>query len=367
MTLGAPLPFPLYDNKSRMQLAAGMVLEDQAMLTRLLARGVLRPLVARSLADETGASERRGTSNEATQQVPFPELRRPVEALHAVLRIDNKLVTCPTGFVGVLDRVSVITTIPLLGVQPYPLREREDAELRLFTGKGVYAWHAEVLKVTMHPAPHVYWHWVDTVETVSVRRHQRVTVDLPAMLEQGATIAAVRITDLSFGGARLRLPTPTVTATTVGATGRLRFELALEGERCAVDCAIEIRNRQDGVDRVHIGVAFAALPAAERLAIAGAIAQASLERRRVLCDAQVLSVFPRPACRASRATLSARIGGSECSVWPTLPLPTETLLSQGRLSVLPAPRHRPAGSIAPVAQLCSPSHAGPFDGTGVGL
>lgn len=163
--------------------------------------------------------------------------------------------------VGYLRQASVIVTNPTAGERAVLVRDGQDFVVRLFTGRGVFAFAATVLKAPGAPFPHVHLSWPSQVRGFLLREAYRAEVELIASAA-GRHIGPVAgiIDNLSPGGALLR------TRVALGQKGdpvRVKFRVALDGRETLIAAEAQVRalseRERDGVLHFEHGLRLVGL------------------------------------------------------------------------------------------------------------
>jgi hypothetical protein len=142
---------------------------------------------------------------------------------------------------------------------------------RSFSGESIYEFSALLLKQCEEPYPylHLAWPLERHVQNRDLRAAVRVKTDLPCMVYPGAQasgrFAKGTITNLSTGGAAIRLNEDLAVFYD---EVRVVFRLAVADQEVLVEArARPVRKPEEGAVEPIIGVSFAALALAEKLAL----------------------------------------------------------------------------------------------------
>lgn len=205
LVIGRPLSFPLFDRERHLLLPANSVIESEAQLAEIAARGLFREGDGSAVAEAEIGKGR----PDPWKTWKFEDLKLPIGTRVSLQKLDPGDDSRYTShLVGVLKEASIITEVPAPGGELAMFRQGQPLLLRIFNGTRVFAFMANVLFVRYSPKAYLHLQWPKVVEGTEVRARQRVKVRLIAAAsavtpDDVSHSHAVVTDDLSAGGARL--------------------------------------------------------------------------------------------------------------------------------------------------------------------
>ncbi|MFO1414924.1 MAG: flagellar brake protein [Burkholderiales bacterium] len=273
LVIGRSIPFPLFDRDRHLLLPANSVIESEAQLAEIAARGLFRePDGSEPKTPDTAKETGR---YEAWTEYRFEDLKLPIGTRLSVQKLDPGDDTRYTShLVGILKDASVVVEVPAPGGELAMFRQGQAVLLRIFNGTRVFAFTANVLFVRYSPKAYMHIQWPKSVEGHVLRARNRVKVRLIAAAT--ATTAgdaghshAVVTEDLSAGGARIismvRLGD---IGTEVDLAFRLRTPIGEGTLRLHARIRTEEPSRTGGKERAY-GVEFVDMEPLELLTLEG--------------------------------------------------------------------------------------------------
>lgn len=130
---------------------------------------------------------------------------------------------CPVRLIGLVEGRSLLVT----SAEPRSFQFGEKYVARCLSGKNIYGFATEVIKVTVDPFPYLHLSYPHNPQCVGVRQAERVRVSIPVEIRgDGGTHHAATLTNLSHSGAQLAVEKALGKA---GDKLTLNFELAFAG------------------------------------------------------------------------------------------------------------------------------------------
>ncbi|HTJ95449.1 MAG TPA: flagellar brake protein [Pararobbsia sp.] len=279
--LGKPLEYAIYTETNRLLLQRGQIINNVELLTKVREIGayredtVARPktglivtnkaTVQRTLAEH---EEAEASARPAQEDVPFPSLRKGVEAFQLSAITDNEVTNAPfrVAYIGNMKDVSIMVT-PLTGFPVDALYEGQQLNAKMFSGRHIYEFRTVVTKVCIEPFEYLHLHFPTHVREIPVRQHVRVEADVTAkMLTNGLQpqLFEAHLSDISLIGAGA---TSSSNVFEVGERVKMSFKLHTGGWDRPVALTTVIRNKRidDGITRY--GLEFVSMPQESRSTI----------------------------------------------------------------------------------------------------
>ncbi len=204
-------------------------------------------------------------SQEVDEKMPQEELRALDEIRlpigHAVhLQFGTPPAKYTVKLIGYLRGRSLIVSTPIQDEKVQMIREGHSFLIRMFSGRCMYSFSAQVLKVVNEPYPYLHLSYPAKVRGVPIRKGERARVNLKASVidETGRNRAAV-ITNLSLGGCAMVSDFP---LGEVGQKVQIRLRMFINEADAVLDLIGVIRSTREAVDgaknkqRVQYGVQF---------------------------------------------------------------------------------------------------------------
>lgn len=220
LPLGAPLPWPLFDENGEVLLDRGGVIADDAELESLLAAKPMRELswAAPSQADS-------GTSKETSRELDAAlaggnEGKFGFTDMH--LRVGERIQVQPPAnvsseryvvkLIGYVDKVSVLVTAPYENGLRVPLRENDTLVARIFSAQKAFGFSTSVERVCKIPYDYLHLSFPEHVQGSVVRKSPRVKTKIIASISTPEATAGDRasgmIVNLSADGALVKARQP---------------------------------------------------------------------------------------------------------------------------------------------------------------
>jgi len=272
VVVGRPLPWSVYDNRRKLLLCAGYVVESAHQVEQLIQAGLFRAddEPAASAPDfcdlETHAVARApALATHNAMKTPFIESRLPVGT---VIQLNADSGARETVLlIGYLERQSLIITHPTREGQIMFVKEGSSYHCRAFAGKNAYSFDSSVLRVAMAPFPHIHLFYPGTVFTSVIRKTVRVDTEIVATTEaigKGRPITCT-IKDLSLTGAQVQSKAP---PGEIGEPVRIAFRLTLDEMPVLFEIIATVKSKVNAIDRgkavVRTGLQFIDLDVAVR-------------------------------------------------------------------------------------------------------
>lgn len=271
LVIGRPLSFPLFDRDRHLLLPVNSVIESEAQLAEIAARGLFREGDANA-ADAPDAGKGRA---DPWKSWKLEDAKLPIGTRVSLQKLDPGDDTRYTShLVGLLKDTSIIAEVPAPGGELAMFRQGQPLLLRIFNGTRVYAFMASVLFVRYSPKAYLHIQWPKSVEGTEVRARQRVKVRLIAAATavtpgDVAHSHAVVTDDLSAGGARIVSMVPLgEVGSEVDLSFRLRTAIGEGTLRLHARIRTEGAARNGSKERAY-GVEFVDLEPVELLALEG--------------------------------------------------------------------------------------------------
>jgi c-di-GMP-binding flagellar brake protein YcgR len=283
VVLGKPLPYSLYDQNSKLLLKAGVVVQTQNQLDVLSERGLYR--------DRMAANQVQAPSSIVPDGEPAPDkdgIQLDLEDIRLqvgdLLQLQGAAADAPRHAVKLLGYAkgrSVMVTPPMVDGAYVMVKQDAAFIVRFFSGKGVYAFPAHVLKMSNTPFPYLHLSYPKKVRGMRVRRAQRARVRLiSSVTDIYGALHAATLVDISKGGALLAAK---AALGQVGDLLQLKFRLQFDDIDQFVHVKAGIRTVRNNPEpeseahAVHHGLEFAEVQGGDRLALSAYTYQKLIE------------------------------------------------------------------------------------------
>lgn len=256
VTVGDPLPWPLYDRKHSLLLEQGSVIRDNAHRDNLLANGAYRELSwglpgdedsEDSFLEEEEAPAGQTKADETNTNFTFNDMKlKPEDRLQlqppAQLANERFLVKV----IGFLKGGSLLVTAPITsnGLR-LQIREGEKVVMRSFSGQNAFGFACKIERVCKIPYEYLHLSIPDVVQGIVVRKAPRIKTRIIASVQNtrlgntGEQVSAL-ISNISANGLALDAKRPLGSkGDTLNLTFRVRLHqvdafLSAKGLICAV-------------------------------------------------------------------------------------------------------------------------------------
>ena len=273
LQLGKPLEYAIYTEQKQLLLQRGQIINSVELLAKVREIGAYReeggprpntgPLISTkaSNAQRKLAEQDAATTRPERDDVPFPSLRKGVEAFQLSAVTDSDAVNAPfrVAYLGIMKDISIMVT-PLTGFPVDALTEGQELHAKMFSGRYIYEFRTFVRKVCTEPFEYLHLHYPANVREVPVRQQVRVEADVNAkMLTNGLNpqLHEARLSDISLVGAAA-LSTSNVFE--VGERIKMSFKLRTGGWDRPVALTTVIRNKREDEGVVRYGLEFVSMP-----------------------------------------------------------------------------------------------------------
>lgn len=279
--LGKPLEYAIYTETNRLLLQRGQIINNVELLQKVreigayredgIARPKVLPVISNKPTVQRTLEEREATEATARSDrddVPFPSLRKGVEAFQLSAITDNDVTNAPfrVAYIGVMKDVSIMVT-PLTGFPVDALHEGQELNAKMFSGRHIYEFRTQVSKVCVEPFEYLHLHYPKNVREIPVRQHVRVEADVSAkMLSNGLQpqLYEARLSDISLIGAGATSPSNVFE---VGERVKMSFKLHTGGWDRPVALTTVIRNKREDDGVTRYGLEFVSMPQESRSTI----------------------------------------------------------------------------------------------------
>ncbi|MEA5445114.1 flagellar brake protein [Gammaproteobacteria bacterium AB-CW1] len=186
--------------------------------------------------------------------------------------------------IGYVEGESFLITTPREGGSPAPFYLDDMLTVRYLSGTEIHGFTTWVRKVATQPLHYLHLAYPRTIEQVTIRQEERVSMDLPTRyrcLRPDEESGEGRLLDISAAGALLEADS---CLGQVGEKLELDFTVAFAGSESRIQVEAEIRNlkqdssREDGESCLH-GLQFMDLEEHHRVFIKGFVYEQILQHR----------------------------------------------------------------------------------------
>lgn len=208
ISVGKPLPWPVYDINGNLLFESGMMIETQHQLERLVINAycmdsLWNSVPTREIPEAAPLVAEQKEEDARDQMIDLDSVRWAVgEKLFLQIQ-DNAVTRFTVKMIGFLKNKSIIVSAPMIDGGAPRIRDGQVFIVRAFTGKTAYAFTASAMKSVFFPYPYLHLSYPTQVRSTVIRQGSRATVKIIASVTIGnpeQTAAAV-LNDLSTGGA----------------------------------------------------------------------------------------------------------------------------------------------------------------------
>lgn len=290
LSIGTPLPYPIYDANNNLLLREGQVITNITQLETIARDGLFQNPLWQSSRTPAPAANRPRTPVETEESAVTPTsvdskvLRdlnqvklQPNTVLHVQSVGDPLKPKASVRLIGWLDKMGVMISAlsPQGGILPF--RENEVLQIKAISGKNIVVFTATILKVCFTPFPYLHLSWPDKIQLRQLRNSLRInTLLIVSVSGEALKNTPAKITNLSASGAMLEssslelMPDQMI---------QLALRLPAAGEEHTMTLQAKVCNRH--IDppstMTQYGLAFEPMGTAERLVLEHFIFYALLE------------------------------------------------------------------------------------------
>ena len=306
VSVGNPLPWPVYDWHGNLLLAAGVVVASQGQLDDLLDSGFIQDeswdlnpqedtvAVAGSKKDSASVALRaeeitskqvpKETPKETAKDMPkdvianMDDVRWYVgETLYLQLH-DNSNVRYTVKLIGFVKHKTVFVTAPVVDGKFALVRDGQTFIVRAFSGKKAFAFTAAAIKSVHTPHPYLHLSYPKQIRCTIVRQSARAQVKLIAAvsLEEPNRTAAATIIDLSMGGCSGNMKEPVGKK---GEKGRIKFKVNAAQQDTFLSLSMILRSvlKSENGDGFRHGFEFVDMSTNDKLVLSAFVHQSLVE------------------------------------------------------------------------------------------
>lgn len=259
ISIGAPLPWSVYDSNRRLLLREGFVIDSWRQIERLLDAGLFRA-TDRGAAG-TGKPGERGeeTLHDRAPEivhVPFKEARIPIGT-----PVQLQAADAPSGgdriavkLIGYLEKQGLIVSHPTTGGQLAFIRDGTSFRGSVFSGRTAYTFESSVIKTSLVPFPQLYLTYPLSLRSTHVRKSARINTEIIATVSppQGAPVTC-SIRDLSLSGAMIH---SSKLEAAMGDDVEIAFRISLDDAPMLIEIESHVRNIQPAGENERGGLRF---------------------------------------------------------------------------------------------------------------
>lgn len=200
---GRPLPWPIYDTDGHLLFERG---ETLAVGYPMI--GLCRSVNDDATVEATPVEEFNTTGpfeEVPARQVFPPDGIKPQmwEIIQLRLLGHERNTHYFSRMVGYIKDISILSTIPRAQHQSVPMVEGELVEVRMLTGRNIYVFRSEVVKICLQPSPYMHLSFPGNVQCQRLRKTPWAKASLPVRTECDAGHVDGLIVNLSADGARV--------------------------------------------------------------------------------------------------------------------------------------------------------------------
>ncbi len=217
--IGVPISYPVYDSSGNLLLQAGMVVETESQLERLISRGLFMDQKTSQMLSEQGSGGKGSFESDKVKEDAPIERDVLVELPIKNLKLGETFQITPlnddTGstkyfikYIGGMEKKSLICTLPTIDEKIVFIKENSGFSVRIFSGKNVFKFNTVVDAVFSRPYPHMHLKFPRETYSNQIRKNQRIAANIIASIENKSNShnqdkIAAKLTDMSLGGAQI--------------------------------------------------------------------------------------------------------------------------------------------------------------------
>ncbi len=215
LTIGAPVPWSLYNAEHQILLKEGEPIRDAAHKSGLIGNGAYREMSWQIIGDGMSEGE---SESEIAATPPVAPAADSFTFDDMKLRVEDRLQLEPPAklarerllvkVVGFLRGVSLLVTTPTLSSgQRLQLLENEQVILRSFSGKNAFAFACTVIRANKLPFEYLHLSFPENIQGLAVRKTARVKTRIIATIQSKRDGTDIQtpgiISDISASGVSL--------------------------------------------------------------------------------------------------------------------------------------------------------------------
>lgn len=220
ISVGVPLPWPIYDQGGSVLMERGAVVENAASLRALFAAAPLRE-VSWMVPEEEQDQPAESAAAASGALADIPETGFTFQDMR--LRVGDRIQLQPPANVGLerymvrligyLDGATVLVTMPLENGLRVPLREKDKVVARVFTSQKAFGFTSMIERVCKIPYDYLHLSFPTAIQGSVVRKSPRVRTKLIASVSlaaepEGSNAKSALIANISADGALVRSRQP---------------------------------------------------------------------------------------------------------------------------------------------------------------
>ncbi|GGC58833.1 flagellar brake protein [Undibacterium terreum] len=282
ISVGKALPWPVYDMHGNLMFEAGMIIENQHQLERLVINAYCMDSLWNSVPsrqpEPPPPQVEEKEDDKRDQMIELDSVRWSVGEKLFLQMADNAAMRFTVKMIGFLKGKSIVVSAPMIDGGAPRIRDGQTFIVRAFTGKTAYAFSASALKSVFFPYSYLHLSYPDKVRSTVIRHGSRATVKIIASVTIGnseQTTAAV-LNDLSTGGAS------GVIKKNIGErgdSGVIKFKVRAAGNDEILTLSFILRSIEaiENEDSYRYGFQFNDLDAQSRLVLSAFVHQTLVE------------------------------------------------------------------------------------------
>jgi hypothetical protein len=246
--VGAPLPWPVYDNRHKLLLREGFVVETARQLDQLMQSGMYRQMLGAGDTASPEEKDKRGagaqTHIEQQKKMTFAEIGMDIGTPIQLQNSDNPSAAKHfVRLIGYAERKSLLLTHPSEDGQILFIKEGSGFRCSAFHGKNAYTFDASVIKPQLLPYPYLHLEYPAQVFVSMIRKAYRIKTAVVASVGPADSDArcACHIQDMSMSGFMIQSPED---ISSLNEKLHVAFRLSIEDEPSVFELDTIVRNYQ---------------------------------------------------------------------------------------------------------------------------
>lgn len=194
LTIGQPLPWPLYDQQRNVLIGQGAVIASAAHLQSVLDANPLREAVSNHRDNaaqnrQTGAGPTRQQSGNPEKTFTFLDMKLRIgDRIQLQLPASMGVERYVVKLIGYVDNASVLVTSPVANGMCLPVRASDKIVARVFTSQTAFAFDSTIERVCKIPYDYLHLTYPTVVQGAVVRQAPRIKTRIIASIARSDAV-----------------------------------------------------------------------------------------------------------------------------------------------------------------------------------
>lgn len=246
--LNQPLPFPLLDQRGKVVLADGQIINSEAQRNTLWDRGLFQDLDWSASTLSTSLQQANLSQASTGNLQPQVQLGESQYVQYLRMNYPGTQDGFMVRYFGAAVGQSLLIAAPMENGNLVFVKESDTFDFKSFYGQAIYSFTSSIDKVCFSPFPYLHIKWPErsSMQKTTVRESRRVQLELPCSIVHTGSGGREQkisglITNLSHGGAELGLAQALPESVNLF---RMVFRVALSEERYLLELSAQIVSRR---------------------------------------------------------------------------------------------------------------------------